>query len=68
LNLKKNGIITPFKIIANNLSEANMYIQSVSLDGRRLKRPFISYSQIMNGNNLVFEMGKQPNFKAFEKH
>ena len=68
LNLKPNGIAKPFKIIANNLSEKNMYIQSVSLDGQLLKTPFITYSQIMNGNNLVFEMGKQPDFKAFEKY
>ncbi len=65
LKLSKDGKSRLFKIIANNLSEDNMYIQSVTLDGNRIKEPFITYTQIMNGNRLVFEMGKKPNFNAF---
>ncbi len=28
--------------------------------------PMSTYSQIMNGSKLVFEMGPTPNFKAFK--
>lgn len=65
LKLSKDGKSKLFKIVANNLSEDNMYIQSVTLDGNRIKEPFITYTQIMNGNRLVFEMGESPNFNAF---
>ena len=66
LRLKHNGKAKTFKIIAKKLSDKNMYIQSVSLDGKKLEKPFITYSQIMNGNELVFEMGEHPNMKAFK--
>jgi predicted alpha-1,2-mannosidase len=65
LKLSKDGKSKLFKIIANNLSEDNMYIKSVSLDGNRIKEPFITYTQIIKGNRLVFEMGEKPNFNAF---
>src|SRR5690606_17949472 len=67
LRLSKNGKPRLFKIIANNLSEENKYIQSVTLDGTDLNEPFITFDQIMNGKNLVFEMGAHPNFTAFKK-
>ncbi len=66
LRLRKNEKTKDFKITAKNLSQKNMYIQSVSLDGKRIEEPFITYSQIMNGNELLFEMGKSPNYKAFK--
>lgn len=65
LRLSKDGEPTLFKITARNISDENRYVQSVSLDGVRLKEPFITYTQIINGERLVFEMGKQPNFNAF---
>lgn len=49
-----------FEIVANGLSEENLYIQSASLDGVKLTRPVITYSQIMSGRRLVFEMGPSP--------
>jgi len=51
-----------FKIVAQNLSEQNKYVQKVSLDGIPLKTPFISHQQIINGHKLVFEMGPDPNY------
>jgi len=42
-----------------------MYVQSLKLDGERIMKPFITYSQIMNGSELVFEMGETPNANAF---
>ena len=67
MQLQKDGKPKSFKITARNISEENMYIQSVTLDGKRLDVPFITYSQIMDGKNLIFEMGKDPNKKAFRK-
>ncbi|MFK5974717.1 MAG: GH92 family glycosyl hydrolase [Flavobacteriaceae bacterium] len=66
LKLQKNKQTKDFTIIANNLSEKNMYIQSMVLDGKRIHEPFITYTQIMNGSKLVFEMGSEPNINAFD--
>jgi putative alpha-1,2-mannosidase len=66
LRLLKDGTPKSFKIIANNLSEDNMYIQSLKLDGKVLEEPFITYTQIMNGKVLEFEMGSSPNYTAFK--
>lgn len=66
LNLSKGGSSKSFKIIANNLSDENKYIQSVTLDGIPLNEPFISFDQIMNAKDLVFVMGAQPNYNAFK--
>ncbi|MDP4283657.1 MAG: GH92 family glycosyl hydrolase [Bacteroidota bacterium] len=51
-----------FDIVAKNLSEQNKYIQKVSLDGKPLNTAFISHQQIINGHQLVFEMGPDPNY------
>ena len=45
---------------ANNLSPANIYIQSVELNGKRLDNPFLSYDELKNGGTLVFNMGPKP--------
>ena len=66
LRLNHKGQAKNFKIIAHNISDKNMYIQSVSLDGKKLDKPFITYSQIMNGKELIFKMGAFPNKKAFK--
>ncbi|WP_242093122.1 GH92 family glycosyl hydrolase [Aestuariivivens sediminicola] len=67
MNLVHNGKPKTFKIIAHGLSERNMYVQSVKLDNTVLKTPFISYSQIMEGNTLEFYMGRKPNKNAFSE-
>ena len=66
LKLNNKGKKKDFTIVANNLSKENMYIQAVKLDGKRINEPRITYTQIMNGNKLEFEMGPTPNFKAFK--
>ena len=48
---------------ANNLSEKNIYIRSVSLNGKPLKSSFLSNSEIANGGELIFEMSNHPNKK-----
>ncbi len=50
-----------FKIIANNVSEDNFYIQSAKLNGKTFNTPWIDYKTIMAGGVLEFEMGNKPN-------
>lgn len=49
-----------FKIIAKNNSDQNIYIQSVTLNGKKYTKSFIPYHDIMAGGTLVFEMGSKP--------
>jgi len=62
LNHSKAGKSQKLVIIANNLSKENKYVQSVTLDGKSIDSPFISYNELINGNKLVFEMGVKPNY------
>jgi predicted alpha-1,2-mannosidase len=50
-----------FVIEARDNSPENVYIQSATLNGRRLSEPRIPFSAIVGGGTLVFEMGPQPN-------
>ncbi len=50
-----------FVIVANNNSEKNIYIQSATLNGKPLNKPWFSHSDIAQGGKLVFEMGPVPN-------
>ena len=60
LELKhKKGILS---IIANNISKENIYIQSVTLNGKLYNRNWLQHKDIFSGNaKLVFEMGSLPN-------
>ena len=49
-----------FKIKASGLSDANRYIQSVTLNGKPYDKAYIEYSDIVKGGELVFEMGAEP--------
>ena len=49
-----------FIIKANNLSIANFYIQSATLNGKNYPKSFITHAAIVNGGELVFEMGPTP--------
>ncbi len=49
-----------FKIKAHGLSNENRYIQSVTLNGQPLEQPFIEYSDIVKGGELVYNMGVSP--------
>ena len=55
------GMIKTFTIIANNNSKENMYIQSASLNGKAYSKSWLSHEDLMNGGELVFEMGSEPN-------
>jgi predicted alpha-1,2-mannosidase len=50
-------------IKANNLSDKNIYIRSVKLNGKLLNKFTIEHSQLNGGGELVFEMGSRPNKK-----
>lgn len=54
-----------FEIIANNVSESNFYINSVKLNGKILEKSYISYKDIEEGGNLIFEMSSKPNKKLW---
>lgn len=45
-----------FKVKANNLSDENYIVKSVSLNGELLTRNYITHKEITNGGELVFEM------------
>ena len=62
LNRTVNGKLHQLEIVASNLSEENKYVQSVTLDGKPVETPFITYNELINGNKLVFEMGAKPNY------
>jgi predicted alpha-1,2-mannosidase len=50
-----------FVIVANNNSEKNIYIQSATLNGKPLDKPWFSHADIANGGKLVFNLGPAPN-------
>ena len=52
-----------FTVLARNNSEENIYIQSVSLNGKKLNRLWITHQEIVQGGVLEFVMGKLPNKK-----
>jgi putative alpha-1,2-mannosidase len=44
------------RIEAADQSERNVYVRSVSLNGKKLGRRYITHSELMNGGTLKFEM------------
>jgi predicted alpha-1,2-mannosidase len=61
LHYKVGGQPKTLTIIAENISDANKYIQQVKLDGKAIEHPFITHEALTNGDKLVFTMGPQPN-------
>ncbi|MGN6322353.1 MAG: GH92 family glycosyl hydrolase [Dyella sp.] len=56
------------EITAAGNSDRNVYIQSVTLNGKPLDQPIISYAQIEAGGSLHFEMGPKPSSWAAGWH
>ncbi len=50
-----------FIIHAKNNSDKNIYIQSATLNGKPYSKSYIRHNDIVNGGELVFEMGSSPN-------
>jgi len=49
-------------IEARNQGEKNVYVASISVNGRKLNRNYLTHAEIMNGGKIIFEM--TPNRRA----
>ena len=47
-------------ITANNQSKENVYVKSISINGKPIEGTSISHQDIMNGGKIIFEMSNQP--------
>jgi predicted alpha-1,2-mannosidase len=50
-----------FTVVADKNSASNIYIQSATLNGQTLTRPWITREELVSGGTLHFVMGPQPN-------
>jgi len=50
-----------FTMLAENLSEKNIYIQSVKLNGKDWTTPYLPYSELKDGGTIVYKMGPTAN-------
>lgn len=49
-----------FTVVAHNTSDANLYAQTATLNGRPWNKATLDHQDIMNGGTLVLEMGPKP--------
>jgi putative alpha-1,2-mannosidase len=49
-----------FTMEAQNLSDRNIYVQSVNLNGKNWTSPFLPWTELKRGGRIVFSMGPQP--------
>jgi predicted alpha-1,2-mannosidase len=54
-----------FMILAKGVSDKRKYVQSVKLNGVKLKEPLLNHADILRGGTLEFEMGEKANPNAF---
>jgi predicted alpha-1,2-mannosidase len=50
-----------FHMVAENLSDTNIYIQSATLNGKPYTKSYIGHADVIDGGKLVFQMGPKPN-------
>jgi predicted alpha-1,2-mannosidase len=43
-----------------NQSKENVYVKNISIDGKNLNRWYLTHDELMNGNEIVFEMSNIP--------
>jgi len=48
-------------VVAENLSAQNIYVQSVTLNGKPWNSVFLPHATVARGGKIVFTMGSQPN-------
>jgi predicted alpha-1,2-mannosidase len=48
------------KIVAKNQSAKNIYVQRVSIDGKKLNRNYLTHDEITKSKEIVFEMSSKP--------
>ena len=49
------------EIKAPNVSDTNRYVQKVMLNGKEITKLYLTHDQLMQGGELFFEMGPEPN-------
>lgn len=49
-----------FEILVKDQSRSNKYIQKIELNGKEIKRTYISHNEIITGGKLVLTMGRNP--------
>lgn len=49
-----------FTVVAQNLSEENKYVKKILLNGKPVKKPYISHSDVVAGGELRFIMAPNP--------
>ncbi len=54
-----NGKVLNIK--AENLCKNNVYIQSIKLNGSNFTKSFFTHDELMQGGDIIFEMGPDPN-------
>jgi predicted alpha-1,2-mannosidase len=52
-----------FRIVARNVSAINKYIQSATLNGAPLEKPWFDHTTLAAGGTLTLQMGPEPNKK-----
>jgi len=50
-----------FSVITHNTGIKNCYIQKIILNGKKYKKNYITYQDIISGGNIEFFMGENPN-------
>lgn len=58
------GAVKPLIIEAKRKTDADIYVQSVTLNGKSLDKVWFKHSDVANGGTLTFVMGPAPN-KSF---
>ena len=48
------------EIKAPNVNDENRYVQKVTLNGQEITKLYLTHEQLMQGGELVFEMGSEP--------
>jgi putative alpha-1,2-mannosidase len=56
-----------FTIVAKNNSKTNKYINSITLNGKKYNKSFITHADMLNGGTLEFQMSNKPNMKLGTK-
>ncbi len=54
------GADKDFTIVANGNSDKDIYVQSATLNGKKLTRSYLLYDEIMDGGTLQLQMGSKP--------
>jgi predicted alpha-1,2-mannosidase len=50
-----------FTTTAENLSEKNIYVQSVRLNGKDWNKPYLPFKEMKDGGSIIYTMGAEPN-------